>query len=119
MPRPWPWKLALKAITRRRFDQAIERQKKREEKAQLDQVREEKKAAEAAKPGLTYEQRKELNRLEKEISKLEAKKEDIHAQFNATDLTQDKIKELSQELKAIDEKIEEKELRWMELAEEA
>ncbi|MEO0340243.1 MAG: ABC transporter C-terminal domain-containing protein [Bacteroidota bacterium] len=61
-----------------------------------------------------------MNRLEKEISKLEAKKDQLHLQFtDTTNLTPDRIKELSQELELIKEKIEDKELRWMELAEMA
>ena len=97
----------------------LERQKKRDEKVQSDATKTQQKAEAAEKPGLSYEQRKELNRVEKEISKLEVKKQEVHAQFNATDLSPERIKELSQELKAIEEKIEEKEFRWMELAEDA
>ena len=66
---------------------------------------------------LTYMQRKEMNRLEKEISKLEARRDTIHEQFNDPDLTPAKIEELSIQLGAIKREMEEKEMRWMELAE--
>jgi ATP-binding cassette subfamily F protein uup len=95
----------------------LDLQKRQEKRA----AQEEKKANQAEdKPGLSYEQRKELNRLEKSISKLEAKKEALHQQFNDTEnLSPDKIKELSIELEQIKEQIEEKEMLWMELADQA
>ncbi|RMG83170.1 MAG: ABC transporter ATP-binding protein [Bacteroidetes bacterium] len=76
-------------------------------------------AEEAEKPGqtLTYEQRKEMNRLEKEISKLEEKKAALHQKFTNPDLSLDEIQELSRELKSLENLLEEKEGRWMELAE--
>ena len=66
---------------------------------------------------LTYEERKKLGKLEKEISKLEERKSVINEQFNDTSLPLEKIQELSDELNNINEKLEEKELEWMELAE--
>ncbi len=68
-------------------------------------------------PKLTYEQRKQMNRLEKEINKLEERKEQITEEFNQTGLSPQQIEELSKELSEVKEKIEEKELLWMELAE--
>ena len=58
-----------------------------------------------------------MNKLEKEIQKLEEKKATVSDQFNSTDLTPDRIRELSIELNQLSAQIEEKELRWMELAE--
>lgn len=66
---------------------------------------------------LTYEERKKLGRLEKEINKLEARKTQITEQFNDASLALEKIQELSKELDEVKEKLEEKELEWMELAE--
>ncbi len=68
-------------------------------------------------PKMTYEERKEFNRLEKEIDKLEKKKKELSAGFNNPELTADEITTMSIELSDIDKKIEEKESRWMELAE--
>jgi len=70
-----------------------------------------------APSNLTYEQRKELKRLEKSITKLEQKKEEITAQFNDTSLSPDQIESLSVQLGEIQDELEEKEFRWMELAE--
>ena len=67
---------------------------------------------------LSFDERKELARLEKEIQKLGAKRNDISAAFNdIASLTPDRIKQLSKDLDAIGEQIEEKEMRWLELAE--
>jgi len=77
----------------------------------------EEKAKEAQ--GLSREDKKQVKRLEKQIEKLEEQKEKIIAQFNEPDLSPEKIEELSKELGAIKEQLEEKEMRWMELAEQA
>ncbi len=68
-------------------------------------------------PKMTYAQRKEINKLEKEINKLEQQKEEISKKFNEPDITPEKIKSYSIQLNEISESIEEKEMRWMELAE--
>lgn len=69
------------------------------------------------KPKLTYEERKEFNRLEKQISSLEEEKGKITEQFNNSDLTSDEIQKLSIKLGEVKNEIEKKEMRWMELAE--
>jgi len=58
-----------------------------------------------------------MNRIEKEIQRLEEKKTQVSEQFNASDLTPDRIISLSKELQQLSDAIAEKELRWMELAE--
>lgn len=94
----------------------LNQEKRRQERADQETRKTER---EAEKPGLSYEQRKELNRLEKSISKLEEKKAKLHEQFNDPDsLTPEKIKELSIELEQVKEQIEEKEMQWMELADQ-
>ena len=66
---------------------------------------------------MSYEQRKELNRLEKEIEKLEEKKADIAKKFDDRGLGHEEIIKWSAELEKIQNQLEEKEMRWMELAE--
>ena len=66
---------------------------------------------------MTYEERKELGRLEKEIAKLEARKKAIHDIFAENKSDQEELIKLSKELTDIDEKMEQKEERWMELVE--
>jgi ATP-binding cassette subfamily F protein uup len=68
------------------------------------------------KPSLiSFEQRKEINKVEKEISKLEEKKKQITNLFDDPNLTPEKIQTLSKELNDISQLIEEKELHWLSL----
>ncbi|MDP4710170.1 MAG: ABC-F family ATP-binding cassette domain-containing protein [Saprospiraceae bacterium] len=103
----------------REWQKEQDREKRKQEKAEQAQVAAASKANSEDKPGLTYEQRKELSKLEKEISKLEAEKQQISTQFNEPDISAEKITRLSKELAAINEKIEDRELKWMSLAEQA
>jgi ATP-binding cassette subfamily F protein uup len=93
-----------------------ERAQRRQERAEQQ---ERKAAAEQRQGGLTQEQKKEVKRLEKKIQRLEEKKAEISSQFNDTSLSPEEITELSKELGAINTEIEELEMRWLELAEQA
>ncbi|WGD34893.1 ABC-F family ATP-binding cassette domain-containing protein [Olleya sp. YS] len=66
---------------------------------------------------LSYNEQKEYKNLESKIKALEFDKKDIEQQFLNPDLTQDQITELSNKIQTIIDSIEEKELRWLELAE--
>jgi ABC transport system ATP-binding/permease protein len=68
-------------------------------------------------PKLTYLERKEFNRLEKEIEKHEARKSGIMEKFDDPNLSPDEIQKLSKELGEINNTLEEKEMRWLELSE--
>ncbi|MDH7913014.1 ABC-F family ATP-binding cassette domain-containing protein [Winogradskyella sp. SYSU M77433] len=65
---------------------------------------------------LSYNEQKEYKNLESKIRSLELDKVALEAKFNNPDLSQDDINKLSQELQAILDTIEEKELRWFELS---
>lgn len=67
---------------------------------------------------ISQEERKELKRLERQISKLEERKVSITAKFNDASLNPEQIMELSKELNQLGEDLEEKEMRWMELVDE-
>jgi ABC transport system ATP-binding/permease protein len=69
------------------------------------------------KPKLSYLERKEFNRLEKEIEKLEERKAAITEKFNDLNLSSEEIQKLSVELGQISQSIDEKEMRWLELSE--
>lgn len=101
------------------IQKAKDQEKERiERKAEKDLNKKNKEAEKANSQKMSYEERKEMNRLEKEIQKLEAKKATISERFNDTEnLTPDDISKLSKELSDIDKTIEEKEERWLELAE--
>ncbi|MEM9991544.1 MAG: ABC transporter ATP-binding protein, partial [Bacteroidota bacterium] len=68
---------------------------------------------------LTYEERKELKRVERKMEKLEMQKLEISEQFNDTSLTPEQITELSKQIAELNDQIEEVEMRWMELADKS
>ena len=68
-----------------------------------------------SKSKITYEQRKEIQKIEKEIQRLQDKKNEITAKFDDNTLSPEKIMELSKELDKIHMQLEEKEEKWMEL----
>ncbi|MEL7120460.1 MAG: ABC-F family ATP-binding cassette domain-containing protein [Bacteroidota bacterium] len=95
-----------------------EKERRREERASQAKEKEKNNTQKPTTTNtLTYEERKEMNRLEKEIGKLEDKKKELTEKFNDPTLTAEQITDYSKELNALNEKIEEKEMRWMELAE--
>ncbi|PRX41548.1 ABC-F family ATP-binding cassette domain-containing protein [Salegentibacter salegens] len=83
---------------------------------QKDNKKDWKKTSSGSK--LSYNEQKEFGKLEKEIAKLEKKKEDIQQKF-LQDLSGEKVAENSVELKKIENKIEEKTERWFELGAKA
>ena len=64
--------------------------------------------------GLSYNEQKEYNKLEKEIHNLEKKKEEIQQKF-LEDLTGEQIDQTSRDLQKVMDEIEQKTERWFEL----
>ncbi len=101
----------------------LQKERERDQRRQEKQLKKEEKNKLAvatnasAERKLTYEERKELGRLEKEIAKLELKRNQLADQFNNTGITPEDIQKLSKELNDINAAIEQKEERWLELAE--
>ena len=77
------------------------------------------KEAKSVVEKLSYNERREYNKLEDEIQKLEAKKEVIATEMNSGISDYEKLQKLSDQFAALKEDIEEKELRWLELADRA
>ncbi len=69
--------------------------------------------------GLSSTERNEMKRLEKDIARLEGRKAEILDRFNAADLAADEAGKLSVELGQVQETLDEKEMRWLELADKA
>lgn len=69
------------------------------------------------KPGLNGAERKEYNQIERDIAKLESRKKEITEKFNDPKLSNDDMMKFSLELGKINNDLEEKEMRWLELAE--
>jgi len=103
----------------RAYQQEREREQRRLERAAQEQSRQHKEREREEKQGptLSHEERKELRRLEKEIAKLEQRRQEIHQRFADAGIDPGEIERLSIELGGLDKDIEEKEARWMELAE--
>ena len=91
----------------------------RKQDRELDKTQKEQIQQNAPKIGLTQEQKKEVKRLEKSINKLEEKKKMIGEKFNDTNLSPADIEKYGRELTELSSEIEEKELLWMELADQA
>jgi len=99
---------------------ARQQAEEQERRRQLKTEEKNKQPGNSAAPSgqkLSFEERKELKRLEKAVQKLEARKEAIHREFATGELPPDRIADLSRELDRLDQEISEKEMRWMELDE--
>jgi ATP-binding cassette subfamily F protein uup len=94
------------------------KQREAERQREARTLAEAKKAvpAQSAAQSLTQEQKKELRRLEKEITKLEGRKKELTAAFNDAALSHGEIVRLSKELADIQAALEEKEMHWLELS---
>jgi ATP-binding cassette subfamily F protein uup len=85
----------------------------------------EKKKSDHPKPSnsnsekLSYKEKKEYQKLEREIEELEKKKSAIQSQMSSSDLDYEKLQELSETFASLKDELEEKEFRWLELAERA
>ena len=94
--------------------------KPKEEKTISEDTQTKKEKKEYKAPGsgatLTYNERKEYNKIEKEIAKLEKKKEEIQKRF-LEELDGEEIAKNSMKLKEIENEIESKTERWFELLE--
>ena len=69
------------------------------------------------KKKLSYKEKLEYERLEKEISQLEAEQRDIEQKLCSGELPIDKITEYSIRLPILKEELDEKSMRWLELSE--
>jgi ABC transport system ATP-binding/permease protein len=68
------------------------------------------------KAGLSFNEQKEFNKIEREIKDLEFKKKEIETLFSTTELSHEEIEKNSNELKNIISKLESHEERWFELS---
>ena len=68
------------------------------------------------KAGLTFNEQKEFQKIEKEIKDLEYQKKQIEQEFSEGKVSDDKIEAKANELQKIIQSLEEKEERWFELS---
>lgn len=74
------------------------------------------KEKQTASTGLSFNEQKEFNKIEKEIKDLEYNKKQIEQEFADGKVTDDKIEAKANELQKIIQSLEEKEERWFELS---
>jgi ABC transport system ATP-binding/permease protein len=98
-------------LTREKEEKANARQ---EEKREIEQQKE--KAASSGKK-LSYKDQREYEQLEKEIPKLEKQKAQLEELLNSGTLPNDELQAKALELGVLIQSIEEKSMRWLELAE--
>ena len=78
--------------------------------------KEDSRKADPAKGELSYQEKREFGKLEKDIAILENKKEAIEGRFNNNEIDSDKINEVSLQLEQIITNLDQKEERWLELS---
>ena len=66
---------------------------------------------------LSYNEKRELEELDKQIPKLEAKKSELQEKLNS-ETEYEKLQEISSQIEAIQSELEEKEMRWLELSDD-
>jgi len=104
------------------YSEIIELQKKEIKSPAVKEMIEEKTVVEKANPyeeKLGYMERREYNKLEKEIEKLELKKDDLTTQLSDQNLKSEDLVKISEELGELMKLIDLKTDRWMLLAERA
>ncbi|HPT31144.1 MAG TPA: ABC-F family ATP-binding cassette domain-containing protein [Prolixibacteraceae bacterium] len=92
-----------------------EKSVKPEKKNEPPKVRE--KALQEGKSKLTFKEKRELEQLETEIADLELKKKQLEEQLNSGNLLHEALFTHSHEIGKINNLLEEKEFRWLELSE--
>ncbi len=102
---------------------ALEKEKEREQEQEQRRLEKEKKERESLqekptkkKHGLTYKENQELQSLEGIIDELERRKEEITVLLTTTTNTEELVK-LSEEFSQVEEDLDEKTMRWLELEE--
>ncbi len=78
--------------------------------------KEDSRKTDPVKGELSYQEKREFGKLEKDIAILEKKKEAIESQFNNNEIEAEKINEVSLQLEQIIADLEQKEERWLELS---
>jgi ABC transport system ATP-binding/permease protein len=92
----------------------IEEQEEVKSKPPVAQLKEESKAG---KKKLSYKEKQEFEQLQNELQKLELRKADLTAILNSGITDHQKLQDLAGQVQQVNETIDEKTLRWLELSE--
>lgn len=71
------------------------------------------------KKKLSFNEKREFEQLEKEIPRLEEEKKELAGKMNTPDIGHEQLMEWSSRIEEINEQLEKKEMRWLELSEYA
>ena len=66
---------------------------------------------------MSYKEKKEFEQLEKDLAMLEAEKRSIEEGLSSGKLSVEQITQMSKRLPILQDELDEKELRWLELSE--
>ena len=66
---------------------------------------------------MSYKERREFEQIEKDLETLNAEKEAIEQALSSGNISVEQITEMSKRLPVINDTIDEKEMRWLELSE--
>ena len=69
------------------------------------------------KSKMSYKQKEEFKQIEKDMPKLEEQKETLSEKINACTGNYEELAKLSKQIEELNQKLEEKEMRWLELSE--
>lgn len=104
----------------RQLKKEREAAKRAKKKAKSSTTRDSKKnTSENYDERLTYNERREYNKLEDKIAALEEKKEELEAEISSGELNHEELREKSDKYSALKAKIEKYTERWFELAQRA
>lgn len=106
------WKEVQDLIEKEKLEEEKEKNKKREEPVQIKNQQTEDK-----KKKLTYNERRELEELDKLIPQLEAEKTLLETEFSSGTIPNEELMEKSNRMSQLIEEIDTKTMRWLELSE--
>lgn len=92
---------------------------KQESKAAVSATNETRRNRNEEKRRLTYKEKMEFQQLEQDIEALEAEKASIEAALSGGSISVEQITEMSKRLPLLNEELDEKSMRWLELSEYA
>ncbi len=89
----------------------------KEDKPKEEPKKESTKSRDSEKKKLSYNEQREFKNLEGEIEKLTAQKAELESLLNSGETDHEKLTAWSQEIEQVQNDLDEKELRWLELSE--
>jgi ATP-binding cassette subfamily F protein uup len=92
---------------------------KQDSKAAVSTTNETRRNRNEEKRRLTYKEKMEFQQLEQDIETLEAEKASIEAALSGGSISVEQITEMSKRLPLLNEELDEKSMRWLELSEYA